>query len=183
MNPTLDQLAKKFNTDKGNWSHSYTRWYSQILDSKRYDIQSVLELGVGNGASLKMWELYFPLAIIYGLDINDYQSTSERIITFKFPQEDEEKLKEFTGKSLDLIIDDACHIPKSIMISLNVLFDFLSKEGYYVIEDVSGKFIKEILDFVFQKKEEIKSIQIFASGNETIIDSENNETIIFIQKS
>src|SRR5208337_3863139 len=74
----LCELAKKWGTDKvGN--HSYTPYYHSLFEGRRAEIKKVLEIGIGNdddmgteyraGASIFMWEEYFPNADIYALDI------------------------------------------------------------------------------------------------------------------
>ena len=67
---TLNELAVKYGTDKGPEDHMYTDRYSLYLEQYR-DIEfNLLEIGVFDGASVKMWKEYFPKANIVALDID-----------------------------------------------------------------------------------------------------------------
>src|SRR6266481_3140055 len=73
----LCDLARKYGTDKADY---YTKFYSLLLEHKRETARAVLEIGIGTpgamshvpnykpGASLRMWQEYFPDAHIYGAD-------------------------------------------------------------------------------------------------------------------
>ena len=70
-------LALKYGTDKGGnhllageTCHQYTPTYYKLLEPYRYNIKSVLEIGVNYGPSLRMWRDFFPNAHIIGLDSN-----------------------------------------------------------------------------------------------------------------
>ncbi len=55
----LDELSIKYDTDKGSTGHWYTPYYEQIFGSIRDEVESVVEVGRGSGASLRMWRDYF----------------------------------------------------------------------------------------------------------------------------
>lgn len=201
----LDQLAKKFMTDKFSGSHFYTRYYEQILKDRKDTIQSVLEIGIGGGGSLKMWAAYFPNAIVYGIDVNERKSDSERIQTFQINQSDKEKLtKAFSDKSFDLIVDDGGHSGSAIMDSLEVLFNYLSRDGYYAIEDMTVRnfdtairtslkeyceafrswkdsFSQTVLSWVIENHGKVKSFQMFPDKGAQA--KMCGQTLIFIQKA
>ena len=76
----LCELAVKHQTDKGPY-HGYTKIYWDFLQNRRDTTKRVLEVGIGYasngypafwpfGASLKMWEEFFPEAKIFGCDIH-----------------------------------------------------------------------------------------------------------------
>ena len=54
---TLKELTIKYDVDA--LELGYTRHYSDILESSRYDITKVLEIGVETGRSHRMWLEYF----------------------------------------------------------------------------------------------------------------------------
>ena len=62
----LCRLGKKYQTDKP--SNRYTRVYYEIMKDFRNDLVNIFEIGVYFGASIKMWEEFFPNGKIYGID-------------------------------------------------------------------------------------------------------------------
>jgi hypothetical protein len=54
-------------TDK-NTSHSYLSTYEQLLLKKKNTAKNILEIGIQNGGSIKLWHDYFLNASIFGLD-------------------------------------------------------------------------------------------------------------------
>src|SRR5271157_3117054 len=137
----LDELAIKYNTDKSSKNHNYTKVYDKYFQNIREEFKNVLEIGVLNGSSLKMWEEYFPNAIIYGIDMNleckKYENEKCKIIITK--QDDEKLIKEnIKDKKIifDTIIDDGSHISNHQISSFHLLFDNLKSKGLYIIEDV-----------------------------------------------
>ena len=66
---TLGQIGCRAGTDK-TLHHSYDFYYPLVLERFRpLRNAAVLEIGIDQGASLKMWLEYFPHAFIYGIDI------------------------------------------------------------------------------------------------------------------
>ena len=61
-------LVYNTKTDK-NTTHSYIPLYEKLLSNKRLTAKNVLEIGVNEGGSIKLWHDYFTNATIYGLDI------------------------------------------------------------------------------------------------------------------
>ena len=62
----LCKIGGKYKTDKP-W-HRYTRVYYEIMKDFRYDPVDIFEIGIYFGASIKMWEEFFPNGKIYGID-------------------------------------------------------------------------------------------------------------------
>ena len=101
---------------------------------------TLLEVGVHNGASLDMWESYFPKARIVGLDISPVVKKHERdrVDIVVGSQADENFL--YSVGSLykpNVIIDDGSHIPEHQIITFNALISHLADSGLYIIEDVA----------------------------------------------
>jgi len=143
----LDDLAIQFGTDKATQPvgplapKGYTVPYSRYLSRLRDQPLRLLEIGIARGASLKMWEKYFPNAYIYGIDINPAcrQYQTERTRVFIGSQTDREFLRQVSeaiGASLDVVIDDGGHRMEQHWISLTTLFPYLSSGGLYAIEDL-----------------------------------------------
>ncbi len=133
---TLFELGKKHKTDKE--THGYLPHYAERFQGKRRFSISLLEIGVMNGASLRMWRDYFPSGIIYGIDIEPkFLISEERIQCFAGRQENKGFLREVlreTGE-LDFIIDDGSHRGIHHVVSFNTLWTFVKPGGWYCIED------------------------------------------------
>lgn len=136
---TLDEIGLKFGTDKASNGHNYLVHYDRILSHMRKERFVLLELGVWEGASLKMWEQYFPEAIIYGADIEDKrQYETERIGTTIIDTLNPESIDAFILRNafrLKIIIDDAGHESEAQILAFEKLFPVLDPGGYYIIED------------------------------------------------
>jgi hypothetical protein len=70
LNQSLDDLGLSFGTDKSSWGHDYLRFYEPYFGTLRETEIRFLEIGVAGGASLRVWEEYFPKAKVIGADIN-----------------------------------------------------------------------------------------------------------------
>jgi hypothetical protein len=136
---TLDQLALKYKTDKSSIGHNYAVRYDTILYPYRELFTNVLEIGVHEGGSHKMWEEYFPNAIIHGMDIKPECKAceSERIKIAIADQGNKDQLLEM-GKlgPFDLIVDDGSHLYEHQILTFKVLFPFLKQGGIFIVEDV-----------------------------------------------
>jgi hypothetical protein len=147
----LTRLAIRFGTDKFG-GHIYTPSYHHILVHLRDKPLKILEIGVGGyddpdcgGASLRMWAEYFPLARIVGLDFFEKKlSVSPRVTIERGSQDDPAllaRLHEAHGP-FDLVIDDGSHRPEHMVASFLNLYQRLSPQGLYIIEDTQTCFME-----------------------------------------
>lgn len=67
QNDSLSILGRHYGTDKAA-SHHYTPMYHQVFGPARSSIRRFLEVGVFQGASIRMWADWFPNAEIIGVD-------------------------------------------------------------------------------------------------------------------
>ena len=70
---SLQQIGKKYSTDKSmhiNFNKSYLDIYETYFKDIRNQKLNILEIGVRNGNSIRVWEEYFPNSNIFGLDID-----------------------------------------------------------------------------------------------------------------
>ncbi len=144
----LDELALKYGTDK--WGkHHYTPFYFDLFKDRCESVKKILEIGVGEGAGLRMWQDFFPNARIFGADNLQQRIFSEsRIEVFLCDQSSEEDLANLikkTGSDLDLVVDDGSHIPEHQVFSCLTLMPLLSQETVYIIEDVADPTIADKL--------------------------------------
>ena len=141
----LDYLFKKYETDKSNASHGFTKYYTHHLNKLKNRRLNFLEIGSATGGSAAAFVNYFDKSNVYCLDVNltlvKYKSdkinffgldSSNSKMLFKFLKNVEEK---FSVKKFDVIIDDGSHILSDQLFSINYFFKYLKKGGYYIIED------------------------------------------------
>lgn len=139
----LCQLAIKYGNDRHPLSnkHSYTPVYFNLFKDKRESVKKVLEIGVGEGAGLKMWRDFFPNATIYGADIEESRIfTDERIKVFKCDQSNGNDLLELLkniGTDLDIVIDDGSHKTHDQVFTYLTIAPQLKDDAVYIIEDIS----------------------------------------------
>src|SRR4051794_33582731 len=65
----LDAIGLRHGTDKASSDNDYLNFYETFFAPLQNIQISILEIGVLNGASLKTWEDYFPMAKIIGVDV------------------------------------------------------------------------------------------------------------------
>lgn len=143
-------LGRKYAADKSPLVyHNYTPFYFALWNDRRNDIKRVFELGINAGASLRMWEEFFPNAEIIGADFKPSLLFNEgRIKSYFADQRSAESLEELVqhlGKDFDIMIDDGSHEPADQLLTAQILSPLLAKDGIYVIEDVADGGGQEIL--------------------------------------
>lgn len=131
---------ERYDTDKV--PSGYLEWYDPILQPLVGQKITVLELGVLNGGSLRLWRDYFPGATVVGIDeqLPSDVGGEERIHLFQGSQDDTAFLSDVARRTapsgFDLIIDDASHIGTLTRVAFWHLFDnHLKSSGLYAIED------------------------------------------------
>lgn len=138
----LTQLADWCGTDKGS-HQSYTKWYERYLPGADQPV-TLVELGVDQGNSMKMWLHYFRHANtrIIGID----QTLSENALyrddyngvanLFTADQADFQVAATITAMlPVDVVIDDASHQGDKTAASFEVWWPHLLPGGLYVVED------------------------------------------------
>src|SRR5581483_7364052 len=145
----LDALGISEGTDKGSIAMDYLRHYERILGHLREKPITLLEIGVARGASVRMWQGYFSVASIVGVDINGgaREYATERCVIEIGSQGDPDFLQTLAAKyKPDVIIDDGSHQADHILMTFKHLYPVLSSGGIYIVEDVhfhSGRWAHE----------------------------------------
>ncbi len=133
-------------TDKGS-VHSYLEIYADLFKDKRDTANNVLEIGLFNGASLRMWEKYFTKAVVYGVDCHEtpcgglgdlrpmIAERSHNIILMDATSEGDTS-RHFAGMKFDVIIDDASHYMPYQLETYHILKNYMAEGGIYIIEDI-----------------------------------------------
>jgi hypothetical protein len=142
---TLLELAPSYGTDK-HYGHNYFGLvYDKILSPLKYDIKTLIEIGIFDGDSLLLWRDFFENATIVGVE--KYMEHSMKILGNKdlsrldllhLDASKEENLDLITTKytSVDVIIDDGSHKMFDQQIALAKLFKALKPGGFYILEDL-----------------------------------------------
>jgi hypothetical protein len=142
--PTLDELGLKYKTDKASSGHDYLRHYEFYFQQMRSTVSRIIEIGGLDGASLRMWEEYFPAAEIVCVDIDPKVKGFEggRISVEIGNAGDASYLKTLRDKYLtaDIVIDDGSHRWDHQRLAFRSLFPMVSAGGYYVVEDLHTSF-------------------------------------------
>ena len=142
MSNRLHELGLNYKTDKVT-HHRYDKIYDFFLKSMYEKQGSILEIGIAEGNSLKVWLELFPNAYVYGID-KEVEAESNKFEIFKKDQSKEDDLLEvkekIKDKNLFFINDDGSHIPEHQLLTFNTFFPFLEEGGIYIIEDIETSY-------------------------------------------
>ena len=139
---TFNDIGLSENTDKAaltdRGSHHYVDLYELLLRGWRDKAIEILEIGVLDGGSIRMWRRYFPHSIITAIDVSvKVTFDGDPVISFiNGDAYSEEVISQFTGHMFDLMIDDADHRVENQTIFLQRYSPLLKPEGILIIEDV-----------------------------------------------
>ncbi len=168
----LCQLATKYMTDKSPYNimthrHPYTMVYDMFL--RPYQMMGsglkLGEVGILNGASIRMWREYFPDASLSAFDID--KKALEKVAAIRGvsayhvdageSNELRESLAEATsdGKKFTVLLEDASHHLGHQLIFLRDAIDFVAPGGLLIIEDIFREIpaarFQEALDTISEK--------------------------------
>jgi demethylmacrocin O-methyltransferase len=137
-------LALIYGTDKGPQFHGYTEHYRRLFGPIRRRRLTLLEIGIEDGASLRLWRRFFPKARIIGIDLEP-PAEIRGVEMYAGDQSDPEFLAELVARCgpFDIVIDDGSHFGRHIRASFEALFPAVKSDGWYVIEDLGGAYFTE----------------------------------------
>ncbi len=160
---SLQKIYEKYQAprdhgDKGT-THSYIQEYERLLEPYRNN-STVLEIGLFQGLSLKMWKEYFINSNVMGVDIHLSDGLNEMINQgetniFIADATSEQILNIFHNVKFDVVIDDGSHRIEDQVKSFNLLKPKMKEDGIYIIEDVANLDIMKIVYDVLHKNMEI----------------------------
>jgi hypothetical protein len=173
----LDELSNGYGTDKNKifeLGHWYTKLYEEYFTPLRESTKNVLEIGVYNGESIRLWKDYFINAKIYGIDIdpNCQRFNSNRQHIFIGDQSNVDFLNmvaDSINESIDIIIDDGSHKISDYVTSFKNLFLRLRSQGWYVIEDINADCGSDFYNFINYLTEGINLGRVNISKRRDII--------------
>lgn len=139
----LHDLGIKYGTDKAT-HHGYCDFYEQHLPK---NITRLLEIGVKDGASLRMWRDYYPEAEIWGIDINEPIEV-EGCKVMKRDATDPTIFHAYMPESFDVIIDDGSHMTKDQILAFKMLKWRVKDKGLYIVEDIHTSFIPDYINSI-----------------------------------
>jgi len=146
-NPVL-QFWKQNKPRAHKWTH-YFETYHAIFGLRRLQARRILEIGVYQGASLRLWKQYFDNAetVIIGIDLDQtcarFDSSHENVHVRIGNQTDAAFLDSVTREfgPFDIIIDDGSHQSSHMIASFNHLFaSALKDDGIYLVEDLHANY-------------------------------------------
>jgi hypothetical protein len=129
---SLNALGILCGTDKSDLGYGYLRHYERALAGFRDLPMNLIEIGVDNGASTRMWKRYFAKALIVGVDIQERCRAFEedRIRIEIGSQADGEFIDGLVSKfPPTIIIDDGSHQAPHIIFTFERVFPALLPGG------------------------------------------------------
>lgn len=140
---SLQSLVDNSRTDK-NTCHSYLPVYEKLFESKRHTAKHVVEIGIAQGGSIKLWRDYFSKALIHGVDIYDQSQLPADLIKLPdvicYTNADaySPEFLQMLYVPLDIVIDDGPHTLRSQQAAINFYLPKLAPSGILVIEDIQS---------------------------------------------
>jgi hypothetical protein len=140
------KINPNYGTDKGYPKSYITEFYENFLLSYKNKNNTVVEIGVRSGASLKLWSEYFNKGTkIYGLDNLHDKDVHYVPVNPEWVEGDNVEYiigdaysKEIANKfeSITILIDDGPHCPDSHVKLTELYADKMQVGGAMIIEDV-----------------------------------------------
>lgn len=138
---TLDQIALATGTDKSSAGHDYARIYDALFVARADEPVTLVEIGVWEGASLRMWREYFTHAEtrIVGVDVDLSRNLYMDAYGVELLQADAvteaQKVAQWVGQA-DVVIDDGSHVAAHQAVTFGALWPRVRPGGRYCFEDV-----------------------------------------------
>ena len=144
----LTEICLKYRTNKCRY-HSYTDVYDELFCDFIVETAAsgrtitLLEIGVLNGGSLKMWQEYLRVgSTVIGMDhkpgCKQHEDVDKDIYVYVGSQDSGKDLNQLVADfaPFDIIIDDGSHRSSSQKKSFTHLWDSVRSGGFYCIEDL-----------------------------------------------
>lgn len=180
---TLQEIGIKHNTDKATL-HFFLDGYEKFLISCDIQVKVLVEMGIWEGGSLRMWSEYFPYAEVIGLDFDAAKCFSEDNIKCYVADQNrpETILDALVGKDVDLFIDDGGHMMTQQIDTFNTVWPTLKKGAVYILEDLHTSYDRHYINHDVLA---IDFIQKFVEDNEvkySLINNNNGKSISIIMQ-
>ena len=146
----MKMFQKQFMIDESNSDkishHGYHRFYPWFLKHLRDEDINLLEIGIDENESLKLWKGYFNNVNLHGIDIDEKEFDNTEVTLHKVDQSNALELDQFVaniGIDFDVIIDDGSHVPEHQILTINKLWKLVKPGGIYIIEDIETSYWKK----------------------------------------
>lgn len=133
---TLHEYGLYHGSDKAT-AHKYLDFYQAELGKPNI----IMEFGVKDGASLKMWRDFYAGSLVIGLDI-DNPPCVDGCLVYELDATKEKTVDRLVSlvPQYDLIIDDASHMVTDQIDSLVLWWPYVKLGGHYIIEDMHTQY-------------------------------------------
>lgn len=116
----------------------YLPHYERNMGHLRGNINSLLEIGIFEGNSLRAWHEYFGCPVD-GIDIKiPTGDFPDEITMIECDQSNRDEMKRKLSGPYDIIIDDGSHFPAHFWTAYQTLWPIVTPGGWYVIEDLQA---------------------------------------------
>lgn len=156
---TLDRIGLKHDTDKSSRFHNYLDFYQEQLPDRSFTGR-LLEIGVMDGCSMRMWREYYPEATqIIGLDIMPKDHLDiPGVDLIHLNATDVWAIKDLG--EFDIIVDDGSHMSLEQQQAFFWLYNNqLSHSGFYVIEDLWTSYMPDYINSTHTTKTVLKALE------------------------
>ena len=142
---TLQDIVNNERTDK-NTTHSYLELYQKLLIGKKETAKNVLEVGISQGGSIKLWSDFFTNATVHGIDVMDLNNVwdeiknKEKIALYTSTDAYNENFFNYLSKDVkyDFMLDDGPHSLESMKQFIRLYSRAMTDDGILIIEDVQS---------------------------------------------
>jgi len=143
---SLDEIGIEQQTDRASVftrtyakPHGYCAHYDRLFSPLRADPVKLLEIGVGGGEGIRMWQEYFFNGKIFGVD-NNPDAAKVKGTTFVLGDQSSEVFWQCFiadyGSDWDVVIDDGSHFANHVIAAFKCLWPHVKPGGFYAIEDL-----------------------------------------------
>ena len=142
----LDEIGCKFLTDKSSIAHNFLHSYEEVL--KGVEVKTLVEVGIFDGASLRMWSEFYPSAKIIGLEIDTSRLINEGNISSYFCDQSNTAMLLDVLKNLDIdvFVDDGSHIWSHQINTFKTVYPLMKEGSVYIAEDLHTSMLSEYKD-------------------------------------
>ena len=198
FNLSINDLFEYFNCDKGSnfkitenkkiKAHNYSVFYEKYLNKIKNENFNFLELGSHEGKGIAAFYHFFPNAKLIGANINPFQMRyySNRIEEVYIDVSSKKILQNFINyfdNKFQIIIDDASHNLRDILITLPILFKKLNSGGFYVIEDINQFDVFKNLNPTREKLTPIKILKFMQENKSFDSDFISKEDVNYLKEN
>lgn len=210
----LCEIGKKYDSDKSSQRsnvtdhrhcHPYTLFYDGIFKNRKNEKLDIAELGILDGASLRMWQEYFPISNIYGFEyntdlINNFKKyyNNERIILSQIDVTNKDSIQtafKNINVMYDIIIEDTTHQFNDQIKVIENVYPYLKPGGLLIVEDIFkhyneneyikrlGHILQNFQDFYFVELDHVNKKSTGWNNDKLFILVKNGGEPIFKNKN